>query len=387
MSRIHVLAACLIVPLASAARAADRWEQPVERMPVVGDAATDNNSSPPFAVLPGFRIERLFAVPKDELGSWVCLATDPQGRLIASDQGDKGLVRITPAPLDGSKPTVVERIPAKITAAQGLLWAFDALYVVCNGRPGSGLYRVTDQDGDGTLEAVETLRDLKGGGEHGPHAVRLAPDGTRLFVICGNHTKTPFAVKNVTEPQTMGGIRANQRRVELPADGASRLPANWDEDQIITRLWDANGHATGILAPGGYVASTDRDGKSWEIWTAGYRNPYDFAFNADGEMFVYDADMEWDFGLPWYRPTRVNHAASGSDLGWRSGSGKWPACFPDSLPPCMELGPGSPVGVTFGYGTKFPAKYQRAFFACDWTFGTMYALHLEPEGSTYKAVK
>ena len=387
MSRIHVLAACLIVPLASAARAADRWEQPVERMPVVGDAATDNNPSPSFAVLPGFRIERLFAVPKDELGSWVCLATDPQGRLIASDQGDKGLVRITPAPLDGSKPTVVERIPAKITAAQGLLWAFDALYVVCNGRPGSGLYRVTDQDGDGTLEAVETLRDLKGGGEHGPHAVRLAPDGARLFVICGNHTKTPFAVKNVTEPQTMGGIRANQRRVELPADGASRLPANWDEDQIITRLWDANGHASGILAPGGYVASTDRDGKSWEIWTAGYRNSYDFAFNADGEMFVYDADMEWDFGLPWYRPTRVNHATSGSDLGWRSGSGKWPACFPDSLPPCMELGPGSPVGVTFGYGTKFPAKYQRALYACDWTFGTMYALHLEPEGSTYKAVK
>lgn len=387
---VRVLAVGLVLAGVSVAAAADRWEQAVEPMPVAGGAAPADAkpaAGEPFAVPPGFRVERLFVVPKDELGSWVCLATDPQGRLIASDQEDKGLVRITPAPLDGSKPTVVERIPAKITAAQGLLWAFDALYVVCNGGPGSGLYRVNDPDGDGSLDAVERLRAFDGGSEHGPHGIRLSPDGERLFVICGDHVKPPFEVKDLTPPQTMGGIRPNQRRVALPADGTSRLPANWDEDQIIPRLWDANGHAVGILAPGGYVASTDPDGKAWEIWTAGCRNPYDFAFNADGEMFAYDADMEWDFGTPWYRPTRVNHVASGSDLGWRNGSGKWPPCFPDSLPACLEIGPGCPVGVTFGYGAKFPAKYQRALFVCDWTFGTMYAVHLEPEGSTYRATK
>ncbi|MFM8706455.1 MAG: heme-binding protein, partial [Planctomycetia bacterium] len=59
---------------------------------------------------------------------------------------------------------------------------------------------------------------------------------------------------------------------------------------------------------------------------------------------------------------------------------------PDSLPALVDLGPGWPVGVAFGYGTKFPAKYQRALFVCDWTFGTMYAIHLEPEGSTYTGV-
>jgi glucose/arabinose dehydrogenase len=123
------------------------------------------------------------------------------------------------------------------------------------------------------------------------------------------------------------------------------------------------------------------------VWSAGYRNAYDFAFNADGELFVYDADMEWDFGTPWYRPTRVNHATSGSELGWRSGTGKWPAAYPDSLPPLVDIGPGSPVGAAFGYGTKFPEKYQRAFYVCDWTFGTMYAIHLEPDGSTYKGTK
>ena len=372
-----------------------RWEATLEKMPVTVAATAESATTPaasqpavaPFTVPDGFQVERLFVVPKDELGSWVCIATDPKGRLIASDQGDKGLVRITPAPLNGSGPTVIEKIPVPLTSAQGLLWAFDSLYVVCNGGPGSGLYRVTDSDKDDTLDTVEKLRAFSGGGEHGPHAIMLSPDGTKLVIICGNHTKVPFEIKNLTEPQTMAGIRSSQRRVELPPDGTSRVPANSDEDLLIPRMWDAGGHAVGILAPGGYVVSTDPDGKQWEIWSSGYRNPYDMAFNADGELFVYDADMEWDFGSPWYRPTRVNHATSGSELGWRSGTGKWPACYPDSLPALIDIGPGSPVGAAFGYGTKFPEKYQRALYICDWTFGTMYAIHIEPEGSTYKGVK
>jgi putative heme-binding domain-containing protein len=350
-------------------------------------AAESEAAAQPFAVPPGFVVERLFVVPRDELGSWVALAVDPEGRLIASDQRDKGLVRISPAPLDGSGDTIVEKLPVPLTGAQGLLWAFDALYVVCNGGTGSGLFRVTDSDGDEMPDRVEKLRAFDGGGEHGPHNILLSPDGKRLFVICGNHTKLPFAVTNVTPPETMGGMRGTQRRVELAQDGSSRLPANWDEDVIIPRMWDGNGHAAGILAPGGFIASTDPEGKTWEVWSAGYRNAYDFAFNADGELFAYDADMEWDFGTPWYRPTRVNHATSGSELGWRSGTAKWPAFYADSLPALVDIGPGSPVGVCFGSGTRFPAKYQRALFVCDWTFGTMYAIHLEPSGSTYTATK
>src|SRR5262249_52753222 len=96
---------------------------------------------------------------------------------------------------------------------------------------------------------------------------------------------------------------------------------------------------------------------------------------------------EWDMGAPWYRPTRVAHVTSGSEFGWRSGTGVWPAWNIDSLPPILDVGPGSPVGMEFGYGTKFPAKYQKALYCCDWTFGTVYAIHLEPDGATYKGVK
>ena len=350
-----------------------------------------------FNLLPGFQVERLFTVPKEKLGSWVNITSDDKGRLIVCDQGtgskeerekrgewaDKGLCRITPSPIGSSGPTKVERLDVKLTGAQGLLYAFGCLYVVCNGGPGSGLYRCKDTDGDDQYDEVVKLRDIPGGGEHGPHAVRLTPDGKSLYVIAGNHTKLPFEVKTNAPVQTMGGPRAEQLRATLPEGATSRLVPNWDEDLLTPRQWDGGGHAVGILAPGGWICKTDPEGKTWEIVSSGYRNQFDFALNADGEMFSYDADMEWDFGSPWYRPTRVVHATSGSEFGWRSGTGKWPAYYVDSLPPAVDIGPGCPVGVEFGYGTKFPAKYQKALFICDWTFGTMYAIHLEPSGSTY----
>jgi putative heme-binding domain-containing protein len=361
--------------------------QPVQRRGGYGEgpwntvfanaAGTSRVPAGVFELLPGFQVEKLFTVPKDELGSWVCITFDNRGRLLASDQGDKGICRITLPPVGAADgETKVERLDfskceIQPTAAQGMLYAFDALYFSINGGPGSGLYRARDTNGDDQFDECVRLRQFRGGGEHGPHALRLSPDGKRIFVICGNHTLPPFdAGEELTNP-----------------DYTSRIPTNWSEDHILPRMWDANGHARGILAPGGWIASTDVDGKTWDIWSVGYRNPYDMAFNADGELFAYDADMEWDVGTPWYRPTRVVHATSGSEFGWRSGTGKWPNHYLDSLPPMVNIGPGSPVGVDFGYGCRFPAKYQKALYICDWTFGTMYAIHIEPSGSSYTAIK
>lgn len=334
------------------------WGQALANTAPAGSAPRDV-----FLTQPGFRVEKLFTVPREELGSWVAITVDPQGRLIASDQGDKGLCRITLPAIGSDEPTRVEKLDLPITSAQGLLYAFDSLYISVNGGPGSGLYRALDTDDDGELDTVKKLKAFRGGGEHGPHALRLSPDGESLYVICGNHTDPPADFQ------------------------ASRLPSNWNEDLLLPRQWDANGHARGRMAPGGWIAKTDPEGETWEMVSVGYRNPYDMDFNADGELFAYDADMEWDLGTPWYRPTRVVHATSGSEFGWRSGTGKWPTHYEDSLPPAVDIGPGSPVGVAFGYGTRFPAKYQRALYICDWTFGTMYAIHFTPDGASYRAEK
>jgi putative heme-binding domain-containing protein len=308
-----------------------------------------------FRLLDGFQAELLYSVPKTQ-GSWVSLCVDGKGRLITSDQYGK-LYRITVPEIGSGESAAVEEIPVNLGMAQGLLWAFDSLYVMVNGQ-GSGLYRLRDTNGDDQLDDVKLLRAINGGGEHGPHAVVLSPDGQSLYICGGNHTDIP-------DPET------------------SRLPRTWDEDQLMPRMWDAGGHAVGKLAPGGWVAKTDPEGKSFELIAAGFRNEYDLAFNAQGELFTYDADMEWDVGTPWYRPTRVNHVVSGAEFGWRSGTGKWPDYYPDSLGAVVNIGPGSPTGITFGTGAQFPAKYQNALFICDWSYSVLYAVHLEPDGATY----
>ena len=324
------------------------------------DIASSATPVSQIKALKDFEVELLYSVPKAEQGSWVNLCVGPKGTLIVSDQ-DGGLYSVLPPDVGTDALTQVQKIPAKIGYAQGLLWAFDSLYVVVNSpKMQAGLYRVRDTNADGELDDVALLRRFDGRriGEHGPHAVLLAPDGKSLRVVCGNQT----ALTEFTK---------------------SRVPTCWGEDHLLPRMPDGNGFMAGVLGPGGAIYAVDPEGKDWELLSVGYRNQYDAAFNKYGDLFTYDADMEWDFNTPWYRPTRVCLAASGSEFGWRNGAGKWPAYYPDSLPAVVDIGPGSPTGVTFGYGANFPAKYQEAFFICDWSYGKLYTVHLTPEGSAY----
>jgi putative heme-binding domain-containing protein len=314
-------------------------------------------------VLPGFQVELLYSVPRETLGSWVNLCADPRGRLIVSDQyGGLYRVEVPPAGQKAAADKVkVDKIGVDLGEAQGLLWAFDSLYVVVNKgqKYTSGLYRVRDSDGDDQLDEVQLLRELPGGGEHGPHAVLLTPDGKHLMVVCGNQTK-------------------------LVSYQSTRVPPFWGEDHLLPRMPDGRGFMRGVLGPGGAIYRVSADGQNWELYSVGFRNQFDAAFNRDGELFSYDADMEWDFNTPWYRPTRVCLVTSGSEFGWRNGAGKWPAYYADSLPAVVDIGPGSPTGISFGYGAKFPAKYQDALFICDWSYGKLYAVHLEAKDSAYQ---
>jgi hypothetical protein len=105
-------------------------------------------------------------VPRATQGSWVSMCVDPRGRLIVSDQFGAGLFRGTPPAI--GKPasdTRVEKLPAKISSAQGLLWAFDSLYVMVSaegkGKTG-GLHRVTASPASGELDQVQRLRLIPG---------------------------------------------------------------------------------------------------------------------------------------------------------------------------------------------------------------------------------
>ncbi|MDB6056604.1 MAG: heme-binding protein [Verrucomicrobiales bacterium] len=325
-------------------------------------SASELTATPPsqLKVAKDFKVELLYS-PRKTQGSWVSMCVDPKGRLIVCDQYDGGLYRITPPPLGAATETKVEKINVELSGAQGLLWAFDSLYAMVskNGKFASGLYRVRDTDGDDQLDHVELLRSLEGGGDHGWHALLAGPDGKSIYVVAGNGTR--FA------------------KPEL-----SRVPRIWSEDHLLPRIPDARGFMTTVLAPGGCFYRVDPEGKAWELVANGFRNPYDAAFNRYGDLLTFDADMEWDMNIPWYRPTRICLVTSGAEFGWRNGAGKWPAYYPDSLPAVLDVGPGSPVGMTFGYGAKFPARYQEALFLPDWSYGRIYAAHLTPSGAAYK---
>src|SRR4029450_10885155 len=81
----------------------------------------------------------------------------------------------------------------------------------------------------------------------------------------------------------------------------------YEADLVPPRYEDARGHAVGVKAPGGSVLRTDTTGNVVELVAGGLQNPYDIAFTREGELLTADSDMEWDSGLSWYRPTRVNH--------------------------------------------------------------------------------
>lgn len=329
----------------------------------------------------GFRAEHLYSPSANEQGSWVSMTFDDKGRLITSDQYG-ALYRLELPPAGNSTAPKIEKLiigtsdsqredttTLKIGMgyAQGLLYAFNSLYVMVNHNSNkdfdknTGLYRLQDTDGNDQFDKITLLKSMTGEpGEHGPHSIILAPDKKSIYVAAGNHT-------------------------DLPAMDAYRLPPVWKEDNLFPQIKDPRGHANNREAPGGWIAHLDSLGQQWELISSGYRNEFDIAFNDAGDLFTYDSDMEWDFGMPWYRPTRICHVTSGSEFGWRTGNGKWSPAYPDNLPPVLNIGQGSPTNLIYGKSSKFPSKYRDALFAFDWSFGIIYAIHLTPKGASYEA--
>jgi putative heme-binding domain-containing protein len=225
-----------------------------------------------------------------------------------------------------------------------------------------GFYRIRDTDGDDTFDEFKLLKKLGVGYEHSAHSIIKSEDGEALYLVTGNHTPLPK------------GIPSNQAPV-------------WGMDSLLEPMPDAMGHAVGVRAPAGWICRISPDGQDWKMVASGFRNAVDIAINREGELFTYDSDLEFDIGSPWYRPTRVNHVTSGSEFGWRAGSAKWPEYFADSNGAVVNIGPGSPTGISFGHHSNFPNPFQDKLFICDWTFGSIYTIDMEESGSSYTGIK
>ncbi|MCA9225747.1 MAG: c-type cytochrome [Planctomycetales bacterium] len=303
----------------------------------------------------GFQVRLLRSARAGE-GSWISMTFDDRGRIIVG-RDDAGVARLTlPAAEDeatSATEITYERLDSTLRHCRGVLYAHDSLYVCAT--DSKGFYRLRDTTGDDRFDEVKLLKamDYRSRYGHGTNQVVLGPD-QMIYVVNGNDVSFPEGVS----PKSAYRDPRNDWLIPEPRDT--------DQDNRV-----------------GHILRTDAEGRSWEVIAGGFRNQFDLAFNADGEMFTWDADMEWDVGLPWYRPTRLNHVVSGGEYGWRWGTGKWPAYFADSLPSTLDTGLGSPTALAFGTRSNFPERYRRALFMADWQNGRVLVVHMRPVGASY----
>jgi hypothetical protein len=358
------------------------WPQAVQQnAPQSQERAQDQPfpAGSPFALLPGFKIERV--TPADQTESLIVITFDSLGRPVVSQSasGNGSSPRIL---LDNDKDGIFESekiVSDKLNTCHGLFFeSRTTMYANCRGvLPGDpetppnegrggggggtpapagqqggrgnqppavgipGLYKLEDTNGDDVMDTIERIQRYTGNGmgDHGSHAVRRGPDGSIMFLV-GNNTY-------------VGAPPVNDDMVDKAAS------PNWNnvrERQFLPQFNDPRfGNSTRIgvhamvwrLQPGGKFA----------LINSGMRNPYDFAYNLAGEGFTFDSDMEWDVNAPWYREVRTVHLIPGSDAGYRNGTGKFQDEYFDAIPALRHLRRGSPVGVEVYQSYAYPASF------------------------------
>lgn len=315
---------------------------------------TQSEATGPAAINapPGFQVERVRSSSGEE-GSWVAMAFDSRGRITLARE-KCGLLRFDP------RTGTMEVIENTLLECRGLLYAGGVLFA--NANNSKGLYRLRASREDGYFDNKTEILRTGGGVGHGRNHVKLGPDGW-LYVAHGNNVLLP---ENLSTRSALRNYAADQV-----------LPNPWNE-----AMFDGN-----VELPAGHVLRVKQDGSEVELLAGGLRNPLDGAFNREGEFFVFDADMERDVGASWYMPTRVLHVVPGADYGWRRGTARQPAWYVDTLPSVVDVGLSSPTGVFFGYGSKFPARYQDALFCLDWAYGRILAITLGPRGASYQGMQ
>jgi putative heme-binding domain-containing protein len=294
-------------------------------------------------VPPGFKVT-LWA--DHELANDIYSMTlDDRGRVVVSSRGWVKRLEDTKNAGKADKATTL------LTTASGAMGlAFDGqfdLHICGDGAYSRYEFRrgqyATPDDGSQPLNKPTQEFIRLRFGEHGGHQMRKGPDGCWYII---------------------GGNDAEIAKVKLDPSSPIKNP-----------------EAGGILR-------FSKDMKKVECIAHGFRNPYRFDFTPLGDIITYDSDTERDYLLPWYSPTRMYHVAYGQHHGWRvTGYLRSLArrdYYADTADILAPIGRGSPTGVVCYRHYQFPKHYRGGVFALDWTFGKIWFIPLEPDGSSYK---
>jgi putative heme-binding domain-containing protein len=328
-----------------------------DREESVPDESSVVEQSERFQIQKGFGVQRMMT--DEQVGSVIAMTFNEFGHMIVSQEGGPLLLVFDKD--DDGIPDEVRTYCDQVSSCQGILALNGEVFVTGMGPDGHAMYRLTDEDRNGTLEKVRSVVKFEGEfGEHGAHGLRLGPDGM-IYVVLG------------------GYVRA------VGEGGPGETLRDYYEGDLLPRYEDPSGHGVGVKAPGGTLIRTNRDGSVVERVAGGLRNAYDLVFHPSGGLFIHDADMEADVDTAWYRPTALFDVTEAGEFGWRPGWSKWPEHYLDRLPNLADTGRGSPTGAACYEHYMFPVRYQNSIFLADWSEGRILNVRVKPDGSGYDA--
>jgi hypothetical protein len=240
------------------------------------------------------------------------MTLDAQGRVVVAGAGYVKTLHDDDGDGRADRASLYSQVPA--SGAHGMV--FDGADLICTGD--NSVMRLRDANGDGQADGPGEMWTSLRHTEHGANGLVRGPDGC-YFLVCGNDA-------GVSQKQ----ITTDTSPVKQPRSGA--------------------------------VVRFSPEGKPLDVFAHGFRNPYDLDFDADGHLFTVDSDGERDHHLPWYAPTRLFDIAQGQEhgwllMGWARGWNR-PASFFDNVERLVEIGRGSPTGVTVYRHRAFPEHYR-----------------------------
>ena len=235
-----------------------------------------------------------------------------------------------------------------------------------------GFYKLEDTNGDDVMDTIERIQRYTstGMGDHGPHAIRRAPDGSITFLI-GNNTYVgaPPVNDDVVDKAASPNWNNLKERQFLPAVQRSALRQQHADRRARDGVAAAAGQqvraassAACAIRTTSPTTSPARRSRSTATWN----------------------------GTSTRRGTarvRTIHMIPGGDGGYRNGTGKFQDEYFDVLPALRHLRRGSPVGVEIYQSYAYPSSFFDNLFEADWSRGRLLYTALTPSGATYRAAR
>jgi len=295
---------------------------------------------------------------------WVCEVTNYRGKKDTRPAGDRILVlEDTDGDGKADKQTVFHQ-GRDVDSALGIcvIGEGPGRKVIVSVAPDVFVFH--DDDGDLKADRRESLFTKTGQPQHdhSVHAFVVGPDGRWYF----NFGNTGKAV----------------------------------HDKDGTAVKDRFGHVvndSGKPYRQGMVFRCRPDGTDFEVLGNNFRNNYEVAIDAFGDLWQSDNDDDGNKGV------RINWVMEGGNFGYvdeLTGAGwqsprtnleaeiplrHWHQNDPGVVPNLLLTGGGSPCGICVYEGTLLPERFQGALVHCDAGPNVVRAYHVKPSGAGYAA--